>query len=70
MDGSTSADSRCGRNQEKTIWHRDRGFDCLLVEDAAESYFTQFKATTLAMVRAQGAIVGWTARVDQVVAAL
>jgi nicotinamidase-related amidase len=39
----------------------DRGFACLLVEDATESYFHEFKAATLAMVRAQGAIVGWTA---------
>jgi nicotinamidase-related amidase len=39
----------------------DRGYSCLLVEDATESYFPEFKAATLAMVRAQGAIVGWTA---------
>jgi nicotinamidase-related amidase len=38
----------------------DRGYDCLLVEDATESYFPEFKAATLAMIRAQGAIVGWT----------
>jgi biuret amidohydrolase len=43
----------------------DRGFDCLLVEDATESYFPAFKAATLAMIRAQGAIVGWTATCDQ-----
>jgi nicotinamidase-related amidase len=39
----------------------DRGYDCLLVEDATESYFPQFKQSTLEMVRAQGGIVGWTA---------
>ena len=39
----------------------DRGYECLLVEDATESYFPAFKAATLAMIRAQGAIVGWTA---------
>jgi biuret amidohydrolase len=39
----------------------DRGYDCLVVEDGTESYFPEFKAATLAMVRAQGAIVGWTA---------
>lgn len=38
----------------------DRGFDCLLVEDATASYFPQFKQSTLEMVRAQGGIVGWT----------
>ena len=39
----------------------DRGYDCLLVEDGTESYFDEFKAATLAMIAAQGAIVGWTA---------
>ena len=39
----------------------DRGYDCLLVEDGTESYFPEFKAATLAMIAAQGAIVGWTA---------
>jgi nicotinamidase-related amidase len=39
----------------------DRGYDCLLLEDGTESYFPEFKAAALAMVRAQGAIVGWTA---------
>ncbi len=48
----------------------DRGFECLLVEDATESYFPEFKSATLAMVRAQGAIVGWTASTTQVLAAL
>jgi nicotinamidase-related amidase len=38
----------------------DRGYECLLVEDATESYFPEFKVATLAMVAAQGAIVGWT----------
>ena len=39
----------------------DRGYDGLLVEDGTESYFDEFKAATLAMITAQGAIVGWTA---------
>lgn len=38
----------------------DRGYDCLLVEETTESYFAEFKAATLAMIRAQGGIVGWT----------
>ncbi len=38
----------------------DRGYDCLIVEDATESYFPQFKAAALAMLTAQGAIVGWS----------
>jgi nicotinamidase-related amidase len=39
----------------------DRGYDCLLIEDATESYFPEFKAAALKMITAQGAIVGWTA---------
>ena len=39
----------------------DRGYDCLLLEDCTESYFPHFKAATLDMLSAQGAIVGWTA---------
>jgi nicotinamidase-related amidase len=39
----------------------DRGYECLLVEDATESYFPQFKKAALEMIRAQGGIVGWTA---------
>jgi biuret amidohydrolase len=39
----------------------DRGYECLLVENGTESYFPEFKHATLQMVRAQGAMVGWTA---------
>lgn len=39
----------------------DRGFDSLLLEDCTESYFPHFKQAALEMIRAQGAIVGWTA---------
>jgi biuret amidohydrolase len=38
----------------------DRGYECLLIEDATASYFPEFKAAAMAMIRAQGAIVGWT----------
>jgi nicotinamidase-related amidase len=38
----------------------DRGYECLLIEDATASYFPRFKAAALDMIRAQGAIVGWT----------
>lgn len=48
----------------------DRGFECLLAEDATESYFPEFKAAALEMIRAQGAIVGWTASTGQIEAAL
>jgi len=39
----------------------DRGYTCLVVEDGTESYFPEFKAQALAMIAAQGAIVGWHA---------
>jgi len=48
----------------------DRGYDCLLVEDATESYFPEFKQATLAMIQAQGGIVGWTAPFTAVRASL
>jgi nicotinamidase-related amidase len=48
----------------------DRGYDCLLLEDCTESYFPHFKAVTLEMLRAQGAIVGWTAPSTTLLAAL
>lgn len=48
----------------------DRGYECLLAEDATESYFPEFKAATLDMIRAQGAIVGWTATTRDIEAAL
>lgn len=48
----------------------DRGYECLMVEDCTESYFPEFKQSTLEMVRAQGGIVGWTAPASAVIAAL
>jgi biuret amidohydrolase len=48
----------------------DRGYECLLVEDCTESYFPEFKQATLEMVRAQGAIVGWTATAAAVLAGI
>ena len=48
----------------------DRGYDGLLLEDCTESYFPAFKAAALDMIRAQGAIVGWTAPGSALIAAL
>lgn len=48
----------------------DRGYECLLVEDATESYFPEFKAAALAMIVAQGAIVGWKTPSRTLLAAL
>ena len=39
----------------------DRGYECLLVEDATASYFPEFKRAAIEMIVAQGAIVGWCA---------
>ncbi len=48
----------------------DRGFDGLLATDATESYFPAFKAATIAMITAQGGIVGWAATTDAILEAL
>lgn len=48
----------------------DRGYDGLLLEDCTESYFPEFKAAAIAMIRAQGGIVGWTASSAALLAAL
>jgi biuret amidohydrolase len=37
----------------------DRGYECLLIEDATESYFPEFKGAAIEMIVAQGGIVGW-----------
>jgi nicotinamidase-related amidase len=39
----------------------DRGYDCLLIEEATASYFPEFKQSTIDMIIAQGGIVrlGW-----------
>jgi len=48
----------------------DRGFECLLIEDATESYFPKFKQVTLEMIQAQDGIVGWTATAAALLRAL
>lgn len=48
----------------------DRGYECLLAEDATESYFPEFKKAAIDMMTAQGAIVGWVAPVSSIVEAL
>jgi biuret amidohydrolase len=48
----------------------DRGFDCLIVEDATASYYPAFKQATLEMVRSSDALIGWTATTDQLLHAL
>ncbi|MGD1895828.1 MAG: cysteine hydrolase family protein [Phormidesmis sp.] len=48
----------------------DRGYECLLVEDATASYFPTLKQATLEMIRAQGGIIGWTATLKDTLAGI
>jgi biuret amidohydrolase len=48
----------------------DRGYECLLIEDATASYFPAFKVAAIDMICAQGAIVGWTTPLATLAAAL
>jgi biuret amidohydrolase len=47
----------------------DRGFDCLVLEDCTGSYFPEFQAAGIAMIKAQGGIFGWVAPSDALLAA-
>jgi biuret amidohydrolase len=42
----------------------DRGYECLLIEDATASYIPAFRDAAIAMIHSQGGIVGWTATLD------
>ena len=48
----------------------DRGYEALLVEEATASYFPSYKAAAIAMIVAQGGIVGWAAPLQAVLSAL
>ncbi|MBF2079986.1 MAG: isochorismatase family protein, partial [Synechococcales cyanobacterium T60_A2020_003] len=48
----------------------NRGYECLLVEDATESYFPEVKQATLDMVCAQGGIVGWVGTTDDLISGI
>tara|TARA_R110002110_G_scaffold415612_2_gene651611 strand:- start:76644 stop:77312 length:669 start_codon:yes stop_codon:yes gene_type:complete len=48
----------------------DRGYECLLVEDATESYYPAFKQATIEMVRSSDALIGWTTTSDNILNAL
>jgi biuret amidohydrolase len=37
----------------------DRGFRCIVIADCCASYFAEFHAMGLAMIKAQGGIFGW-----------
>ena len=48
----------------------DRGYDCLVLEDCVGSYFPEFQAMGLKMIKAQGGIFGWVAKSEAVIEAL
>src|SRR5262249_47885527 len=48
----------------------DRGYDCLVPEDCVGSYFPEFQAAGLKMIKAQGGIFGWVSSSDRILAAL
>jgi nicotinamidase-related amidase len=48
----------------------DRGFDCLVLEDATASYFPEFHHQTLRMITAQDGLLGWVGGSAAVVDAL
>ncbi|HRE79922.1 MAG TPA: cysteine hydrolase [Opitutaceae bacterium] len=48
----------------------DRGYDCLVPSDAVGSYFPEFHAAGLAMIKAQGGIFGWVSTSRHVLEAL
>jgi nicotinamidase-related amidase len=48
----------------------DRGYDCLVLEDCVGSYFPEFQAAALAMIKAQGGIFGWVSDSNKFMEAL
>ena len=48
----------------------DRGYDCLVLEDCVGSYFPEFHAMGLKMIKAQGGIFGWVEKSDALIDAL
>ena len=48
----------------------DRGYDCLVLEDCCGSYFPEFHAMGLKMIKAQGGIFGWVSSSEGVIEAL
>jgi nicotinamidase-related amidase len=48
----------------------DRGFRCIVLSDCCASYFPEFHAVGLAMIKAQGGIFGWVAASPHLLAAM
>jgi len=48
----------------------DRGYDCLVPSDCVGSYFPEFQAMGLKMIKAQGGIFGWVTSSEKLLAVL
>jgi len=48
----------------------DRGYECLVLEDCVASYFPQFQAAAIAMIKAQRGIFGWVSTSGRLLTAL
>lgn len=48
----------------------DRGYRCVVIADGCASYFPEFHAAGLAMIKAQGGIFGWVADSSAVLTAI
>jgi biuret amidohydrolase len=48
----------------------DRGYRCVVLSDCCASYFPEFHAAGIAMIKAQGGIFGWVSNSQQVLGAL
>jgi biuret amidohydrolase len=47
----------------------DRGYRCVVLSDCCASYFPEFHAAGIAMIKAQGGIFGWVSNSQQVLSA-
>jgi biuret amidohydrolase len=48
----------------------DRGFRCIVLSDCCASYFPEFHAVGLAMIKAQGGIFGWVSASQDLLSAM
>jgi biuret amidohydrolase len=48
----------------------DRGYECLVLEDCVGSYFPEFHAMGLKMIKAQGGIFGWVTKSEALIGAM
>ncbi|MBI4636194.1 MAG: cysteine hydrolase [Candidatus Rokubacteria bacterium] len=48
----------------------DRGYECLVLEDCVGSYFPEFQAAAIKMIKAQGGIFGWVSTSRQLLEVL